>query len=69
MFKQDDPLFWSKNPDIVPFGSKFTIQMPKYLQLDASVPIFVSDVNNPYKFWFNIGQYAEDLENLMEQIE
>lgn len=59
-------MFWPKNPDIALLGAKFAREMPSNFNRNTNIQLFIAEINNPFKIWFNYVPSADNLDSLTE---
>lgn len=59
-------MFWPKNPDIALLGAKFVREMPSNYNRNTIIQLFIAEINNPFKIWFNYVPSADNLDSLTE---
>lgn len=69
--QDDDPMFMSDLPDFVAkFGTKVApARLPDGLAANSRIQLYVTEVNNPTKFWFHVQDDNHPLDVLMFQLE
>lgn len=69
--RDDNPLFFSDLPDTVAkCGDDVPVgQWPTELRPNTTIRVFVTEVNNPTKFWFHLQSDGHPLDRLMNRIE
>lgn len=66
---QNHQMLWPIHLDIPSHGTKFIQKMPENAKQHASIRLYVAEINNPYKFWFNYCETADELDTLMYRME
>lgn len=66
-FDDDDPILLLNFPDdVVTYGTKIEIgKLPKYIKPGYRFQLFISEINNPYRFWFQLNEDIHELDSLM----
>ena len=69
---QDDPIFFvGLPPNIFEFGKHIEVsKIPESIQIGSTFPLFISEINSPFKFWFHLKHNkSNQLDIMMNNIE